>query len=97
LDSAYAGVHNIPSNVSVELFPNPVSKDLKISINARESGKLILELTSLSGQKIRDLTQENIQAGTWTGSFPVTISNGIYFINGSLNGKVFRKKLTVLH
>lgn len=97
LDSTYAGVSNIQSNVSISIFPNPTTDELTISIEAKEAGMLKLELANITGDKVAGLTEEKIQTGVWKKNFPISLSNGIYFIKGSLNEKPFQEKVTVLH
>ncbi len=97
LDSTFDGVHNINTNVSIDVFPKPVKDNFIVNIDSKESGTLQMEITNISGQKIRGLTEEKIQAGNWNRSFPVSLSSGVYFIKGSLNGKIFQKEITIQH
>jgi hypothetical protein len=96
LDSAFLAVPTLASNVSVNIFPNPLTNNLSITIETKEAGALKLELTSITGQKIATLTEEKIQLGTWAKNFPLSLSSGVYFIKGILNEKSFQEKITVL-
>ncbi len=97
LDSAFAGVQNINTNVSVTIYPNPVADHCSIIIETKTSGILKLELTNISGQKIRELADEKIQAGIWNKDFPLSLPRGVYFIEGLFNEKPFQEKITILH
>ncbi len=97
LDSTFAGVPSVNLNASVNLFPNPVSKNISISIEVKEAGTLKLEITNITGEKIAELTEEKIQTGVWNRNFPISLSNGVYFIRGRINEKTFNKRITVQH
>lgn len=84
------------SSFSLATFPNPITENLTISFQTKESGILILELTNVMGQKIRDLTTEKIKAGSWKHSFSIDdLANGNYFIRGRFNDEVFSEKITI--
>ena len=95
LDSTFAGIGSIDMNISAVVYPNPVGNNLSVSIEVKEPGTLQLEITNVTGDKVAELTEEQIQSGIWKRSFPVSLSNGTYFINGSINENAFSKKITV--
>ena len=97
LDSTFAGVPAIHSNVSISVYPNPAAHFLGINIETSQSGILNLEITTLTGGKVVYLTEEKIQAGVWSRNFPVSLSNGVYLLVGNLNEKKINQRLTIQH
>ena len=97
LDSTFAGIPVISSTVFVNIFPNPAATFLAISVETNQAGTLSLEITTITGDKVAGLTEEKIQAGMWSKNFPVSLSNGVYFITGSLNQRKINQRFTVQH
>lgn len=97
LDSTFAGMDDIPSNASINLYPNPVSSKFELSIEAKESGVLKLGIANMAGQTVADLAEEKLQAGAWSRGFSISLPDGIYFVQGTFNGRSLRKKITVQH
>ena len=95
LDTTFAGIQNVNSAFSIAVFPNPIADNFAISIEVKEPGMLKLELTNIAGQKVAELTEENIQTGIWRRNFPISLSNGIYLVKGEFNQKTFSKTITV--
>lgn len=90
------GIEDVELTVSATVFPNPTSEELTIAIEAKESGVLQLEIASLTGQTIKKLTEEKVQAGSWNKTFTTSLPNGVYLIRGRLNQTPLNKKITVL-
>src|SRR6185503_7910647 len=49
--------------VTVSAFPNPFSDNISFEINAKEAGKALLEVYSMTGQKIKTVYNGNISPG----------------------------------
>lgn len=81
---------------SVVIFPNPATSSITLSLNSEKSGTLHLSLSNLQGQKVADLPSENSKAGLWSDTiFLPQLKNGIYFLNGMLEGQTFTKKIII--
>jgi hypothetical protein len=97
-DSTLTSIPSTPSIISsVSFYPNPVATKLSISLNSQKSGMLQLTLTNLEGQKIADLTNENIKAGIWNKMILLPqLANGFYFLRGEIDKEIFTRKITIL-
>jgi hypothetical protein len=93
------GISKTPTNnSSISLFPNPASKNLIVSMKAEKAGMLSLTLMNIQGQKMVNLYNENVNAGTFSKSISLPdLANGIYFIRGEMNHQNFTKKITILN
>lgn len=81
---------------AVSVYPNPVSNVITLSLDSKKTGPLYLTITNLEGQKIADLPVESVKAGAWSKTITLPqIKNGIYFLNGSIEGNIFTKKITI--
>ncbi len=83
------------NNISVEVFPNPASKEINVSIRSKMSDEVSLNLLDAQGKQL-ELWEENINLGTnERTSIKKSISHlpaGVYllFFEGSY-GKVIKK------
>jgi hypothetical protein len=80
------------------IFPNPANERVTVKFYAPEAGATTLSLYNLSGMLVKqqkfdvdgqDLYQEQVQLGQ--------LANGLYFYALSINGRLFKGKLDVLH
>ena len=66
-------------------YPNPFNPETTISFNIPESGKVVLEIYNIKGQKVVTLINEYLEQGShskvWSGfdSNNIAVSSGIYF------------------
>ena len=75
---------NPMNNVSV--YPNPVSDNLYINVNASQASRMNIAVYNITGQKVME-TSTNINAGVSNPSINVSnLSSGIYFVTVSANG-----------
>lgn len=92
-----SGIHsNASLTSSVSIYPNPTSGSLILSMNVEKSGTLSLFLSDVEGRKVIDLPLETIKAGAWNKTLALPpLKDGIYFLNGFIDGNSFTKKITI--
>ena len=79
---------------SVQIFPNPVSEELTLSITGKER-LLNLAIIDITGKVLYTETLSNIPA-TYTKKLDMSkYANGIYFIRLSHNDRVYNEKVIV--
>ncbi len=77
------------------IFPNPVQSNATIEFNLDQNSMVNLDIVNLLGQTLMSNTI-NAKAGNNTFNIDVDkLTNGIYFANLSVNGKVKTVKITV--
>lgn len=54
---------NDEEEISLEVFPNPVSSSVTILFSLNEDSKVLIELFSIDGRKVITIADENFQAG----------------------------------
>lgn len=86
--------------VSIICFPNPFREQIIIQINLSKESLVDISVFNQSGQKVKSLAHnETISKGvyrlSWNGKEEdgPSISSGIYFLDGTINGKVYHKKI----
>jgi len=83
-------------------YPNPFNPGTEIEYTLRKSGKVILEIYNLLGQKVRTLVREHQSPGfyhlTWDGKNErgEKVSSGIYFYRLEMNGAFQTKRMVLL-
>ena len=71
---------------SVSVYPNPVSDNLYINVNASQASRMDIAVYSVTGQKVME-TSANVGAGISVPSINVGhLSSGVYFVTVSANG-----------
>jgi hypothetical protein len=86
------------ADVSVSVFPNPASHAITISLDMEKAAILNLVLADVQGREITTLFTGNVTTGINTKMVQLPeLKNGIYFLQGDLNGKLFTKKITILN
>ncbi|WP_462249295.1 LamG-like jellyroll fold domain-containing protein [Ekhidna sp.] len=78
---------------SFNVYPNPVGELLTMEINAPLAGNAVIELTSLSGNRV---IVENVTIGVGVNLIPINTSllqSGIYIINVNSNSMSFSRKI----
>ncbi len=80
--STITSVQNtIPVTASLKLSPNPVSSQLRVTMNIEEKGNLLMEIFNIKGQKVADFSKKNIRPGKVTFSKNLCqLVNGFYTI-----------------
>ena len=83
---------------AVAVYPNPATTNVTISLEAEKAGMLYLTLNNLQGQRMAATITENLKAGAWTKTISLPLlANGIYFLQGEMNGKKFTEKITIFN
>ncbi len=87
------------SETKVNVFPNPASKQVNITLQAIENDKIEVKIVNTLGQLVFELSPAT---ATETGTFSKTIdmddaklASGIYFISVKVNDKIFKEKLQI--
>lgn len=73
----------------LNIFPNPVKTDFKISYSLTESGDINISLYNVQGKYITEITSEKQNAGNHLleVSIPPDLTKGVYFVRLSVKGK----------
>lgn len=86
-----AGINEaIVSGISgLNVYPNPVRSEFKISYNLMETANLKAALYNIQGQEIVEFTNENQVTGAHVldAQLPSDLAKGAYFVKLSVNGK----------
>ncbi len=93
-----SSVTELPTAVSsFEIYPNPSSENVSITVSLNETAKLTIDVTDITGKQIAVIANEN-ETGLVTKHFNTAeLSNGIYLVRLTANGKTATQKLTVAH
>lgn len=92
------GVNELPSFVSsFSVFPNPARDNVSVTIDLKESVKLSIDVTDLTGKQVAVIMDEN-QTGAVTKQFNTTsLPVGNYLVRLQVNGKSYTQKLSITH
>lgn len=83
--------------IDVNVFPNPANSSAKIQIELKSSSHLTVEIFSIIGEKIKTLTNNDFEAGTYYFNIDVNqLQSGIYFIKASKGNHSKIKKFIVV-
>jgi hypothetical protein len=83
-------------------YPNPFNPETKIAFNLPESGRVILEIYNIKGQKIKTLLDCYMSPGSseiiWNGrdDFDKTVGSGVYFYKLQTSSQTIIKKMLLL-
>src|SRR6185312_1634843 len=83
--------------LSANIYPNPVSNSMSLTLNMKESGVLTAELYSMDGKMVRML-ENNSQttAGTFEKTYELNdLPKGIYFLRINANNITETRKVIV--
>ncbi|MBP7808856.1 MAG: T9SS type A sorting domain-containing protein [Bacteroidia bacterium] len=81
----------------LNVYPNPIKSEFKISYNVIESANVKIMLYNLQGQEIAEITSENQNAGAHLieAELPSDLAKGVYFVKLSVNGKQAAQRLII--
>ena len=83
------------NNISVALYPNPISSNATISVDLYDNSNAVLEIVDVLG-KIIMKENYSLNSGSNTIGFNVDrMTNGIYFAHLTINGVTNTVKITV--
>lgn len=82
------------SNITLQIFPNPINDKATIEINASEAGWLLVHAYAMDGQLIATLYDGECEKGinivTWIKN---GLSNGVYTVKATLGKNITTKKV----
>lgn len=90
---------NLKATVGFKSFPNPFSDMVHVGFELPKSGFVNISVYDLSGKRIAELVNEDLQQGinafSWDGALTDSkkASPGIYFLRMVFNGKMFMHKI----
>lgn len=92
------GIADLPSSVSTfDVYPNPASENISISINLRENSHLKIDIADISGRQLAVIIDKKLQ-GIVNRQFNVAeLPDGNYLVRLQANGKTTSRKITVTH
>ena len=81
----------------LNIYPNPVKSEFKISYNLLENAKLKAAIFNLQGKEIAEIANENQSAGTHLleAQLPADLAKGVYFVRLSAEGKPQVQRLII--
>lgn len=93
------GINDIPASVnSIDVFPNPSADNVNISIELIENSKVSIDVLDITGKQVANIYNNSKSTGIISKQFNTSLlSNGMYNIRFSVNGKVVNRKLNVAH
>lgn len=88
---------NFSDRFNFVLHPNPFNLSFKINFNLQNNSKVRLTLFDVSGRKVREIENNNLNSGEhqYLVNTP-ELSSGVYFINVSVNEKIYTKKIILI-
>ncbi len=88
----------VASSVLLEQnYPNPASRSTTFRFSIPHAGHVRLMLSDASGRTLRELTDENLDAGVYHSTVNVSdLATGAYFIRMHFGDKTFTKSITVV-
>ena len=98
----YSNVIEVTVNISLKYsleqnYPNPFNPTTKIEYSVAEDGIVILNVYNTLGQKVADLVNGEVKAGTYEVNFDASkLSSGVYYYKIEMNGFVSVKKMMLL-
>jgi|GEM_PF-3258603 len=89
------GINDISTKLSdLTVFPNPISNEVGVTFNLKETADVQAQLYSLSGELVSELMNENISSGICNRVFNVNnIPQGIYMVKLNVGGATIVKKI----
>ncbi|WP_298556708.1 T9SS type A sorting domain-containing protein [uncultured Algibacter sp.] len=88
--------NNLDNLKSINLYPNPAKKNLKIEMNQTDLYPIKIELIDMIGRKQTLYESTGTSSGSLSFNHDVSqLSKGLYFVRIAWNGKSFIKKLIV--
>ncbi len=87
----------LPENIhdfNLQIIPNPVTSDIKISFNLQSKEKVTIQLYNIAGQQLESLVNETLTPGQHSihGNLSY-LPEGIYFLRLQMGNQVVTRKL----
>jgi hypothetical protein len=95
--AAATGIRNVnASNVSVETFPNPATDIFTVRFNLDRTQDVDIQLFSIDGKLIKNLTSKKMAAGVFTETFNTEgMAHGLYLLRINFEGKNQTQRLLI--
>jgi len=95
IQEAPAAIDDIASKVSdLNIFPNPISNELSVSFNLKETETVSSQLYSLDGKEVNQLMNEKVSEGNFMRVFNTNnLPSGIYLLQLNVGGASIIKKI----
>ncbi len=98
-DNSGVGINEaVVSGISgLNVYPNPVRSDLKISYNLIEGAAVKVGLFDIQGKEITEFANQNqnIGANILNAQLPADLAKGVYFVKLSIEGKQQAQRLII--
>lgn len=78
-----------------KVYPNPAQGEANVSFNVSEVADVAIKVTNVMGQTVETINLANVAGSQVVALDTDVLSNGVYYVNAVVNGKVITKKLTV--
>jgi hypothetical protein len=91
------GVEEFNANIEISVFPNPTNKDFTtLNIELEEKAMVNVALLNSLGQHVKEIFNGDLQPGENKLKIKASnLSEGLYFINITVNNKIISKKLII--
>lgn len=89
-------VSEIRDEFSVAIYPNPTSGMITLSISAEKRANVLVSISNLNGAIVNSLNFKQQNAIKEVVDLS-NLTNGIYFVNTTINGNTSTQKLVVTH
>lgn len=98
LTSVEADYKTIPDGYVLEQnYPNPFNPSTKIKFGVPEASNVTLKIFNTLGEKVAELVNEYLDAGTYTYNFDASqLPSGIYVYTLQTGKQVISKKMTLI-
>ncbi|MES2559863.1 MAG: choice-of-anchor I family protein [Bacteroidota bacterium] len=92
------GLNEVNLNAFIKLYPNPTNGNSNLSFTLQSAEQLHISVTDLQGKEVVHSINMNGVAGVNEIELPTAgVTDGIYFVTLSSNGKSDQTKLVVIH
>ena len=82
-----------PDNLSIDLYPNPTDRYLKLSFFCNNTGEIYIEIVNLQGRVIKSYSVRGY-VGPFSKTFDLkNVAGGMYVVNIRIGVKTFQKKI----
>lgn len=75
-----AGLEDVQSSLTINVYPNPVSENLNLEVSARKSSQISLEVVNILGEKVGDLYYSVSSGMNRLHLSVANLENGIYYL-----------------
>ena len=94
--SGLTSVTEIDNNLSVSIYPNPVSDNATVSISLNQAQNVNVAVYNMLGEVVYTSNQGQLSVGEHTVQFSAAnLNNGVYFVKVTAGENTVTKKITV--